>query len=82
MNSEPGDAGALPPHPMVRRERRTNRLLRLLIDEMLDQVRELQRHAGPWPPDERAAAEEALARIMGQVRQAAVTREPPTEGSR
>ena len=56
-------------------ERRTNRLLRLLVTEMLEQVRELQRHAGPWPAEERAAAEEALARIMSQVRQAALTRE-------
>lgn len=56
-------------------ERRTNRLLRLLVDEMLEQVRELQRHAGPWPPEERAAAEEALARIMSQVRQAAISGE-------
>lgn len=57
-------------------ERRTNALLRLLVDEMLEQVRELQRHAGPWPVEERALAEEHLARIMTQVRQAAVTRTP------
>lgn len=54
------------------RERRQNQLLRMLIDEMLDQVREMQRHAGPWPTDERASAEEALERIMTQVRAEAV----------
>ncbi|MFN8580766.1 MAG: hypothetical protein U0163_07310 [Gemmatimonadaceae bacterium] len=57
-------------------ERRTNRLLRMLIDEMLDQVRELQRHAGPWPAAERAAAEVQLERIMGQVRQEAIRNKP------
>jgi len=65
--------------PQDHPERRTNRLLRLLVDEMLEQVRELQRHAGPWPPDERAAAEEALARIMSQVRQAAIPGDAPQE---
>jgi hypothetical protein len=59
-------------------ERRTNRLLRLLVDEMLEQVRELQQHAGPWPPDERAEAEAELERIMQQVRRAAMARDPGT----
>jgi hypothetical protein len=54
------------------REQRTNLLLRMLINEMLDQVREMQRHAGPWPSDERAQAEAALERIMTQVRAEAV----------
>ena len=58
-------------------DRRRNLLLRTLIDDMLAQVRELQQHAGPWPPDERARAEEALARIMAQVRGEALRR--PTE---
>ena len=49
-------------------ERRHNPLLRMLIDEMLEQVRELHRHAGPWPEAEREAAEAALERIMTQVR--------------
>jgi hypothetical protein len=57
------------------RERRQNALLRMLIDEMLDQVRELKRHAGPWPADERANAEAALERIMSQVRQEALRSE-------
>jgi hypothetical protein len=55
-------------------DRRRNLFLRSLIDDMLAQVRELQRHAGPWPPEERARAEEALARIMAQVRSEAVRR--------
>ena len=55
-------------------ERRRNLFLRSLIDEMLAQVRELQQHAGPWPPDERARAEEALARIMSQVLSEALRR--------
>lgn len=50
------------------REQRQNLLLRMLINEMLDQVREMHRHAGPWPNEERTAAEAALERIMTQVR--------------
>jgi hypothetical protein len=46
----------------------------MLIDEMLEQVRELHRHAGPWPEAEREAAEAALERIMTQVRSEASTR--------
>jgi hypothetical protein len=59
------------------RNRRTNPLLRMLIDEMLEQVRELHRHAGPWPTDERARAEAALERIMSQVRTEALRRRDP-----
>lgn len=55
-------------------ERRRNLFLRGLIDDMLSQVRELQQHAGPWPPDERARAEAALERIMAQVRAEALRR--------
>lgn len=56
------------------REPRKNLLLRMLINEMLDQVREMQRHAGPWEPTERERAEATLERIMGQVRTEAVRR--------
>jgi hypothetical protein len=52
----------------------TTKTFRILINDMLEQVRDLQRHAGPWPPEERATAEEALERIMSQVRQEAVRR--------
>ena len=55
-------------------ERRHNLFLRGLIDDMLAQVRELQQHAGPWPPDERARAEAALERILSQVRSEALRR--------
>ncbi len=58
----------------VPRTERKNVLLRMLINEMLDQVRELNRASGPWPPEERAQAEEALERIMKQVRLEAVRR--------
>ncbi len=54
--------------PDETREQRQNLLLRMLINEMLDQVREMHRHAGPWPTEERATAEAALERIMTQVR--------------
>ncbi|MEP7382730.1 MAG: hypothetical protein ABI910_13660 [Gemmatimonadota bacterium] len=59
----------------IPREQRKNVLLRMLIDDMLEQVRELHKNAGPWPPDERAGAEAALERIMTQVRQEALRRD-------
>jgi hypothetical protein len=58
----------------VPREQRKNVLLRILINDMLEQVRDLHKNAGPWPADERAKAEEALERIMTQVRQEAIRR--------
>jgi hypothetical protein len=58
----------------VPREQRKNVLLRILINDMLEQVRDLHKNAGPWPADERAKAEEALERIMTQVRQEALRR--------
>lgn len=58
----------------VPRKERKNVLLRMLINEMLDQVRELQNESVPWPADERAQAEEALERIMKQVRLEALRR--------
>lgn len=58
----------------IPREQRKNVLLRLLINDMLEQVRELQKSAGPWPADEREKAEVALERIMSQVRQEALRR--------
>ena len=53
-------------------ERRVNPLLRLLVDEMMAQVRQLSLHVGPWTAGERAQAEEALARIMSRVRDEAM----------
>jgi hypothetical protein len=53
-------------------ERRRDPLFRSLIDDMMQQIRELRAHAGPWPPDERAKVEADLERIMAQVRNAAL----------
>ena len=57
-----------PPVP----DRRRDPLFRSLIDEMMQQIRELRAHAGPWPPDERAQVEADLERFMAQVRNAAL----------
>ena len=57
-----------PPVP----DRRRDPLFRSLIDDMMQQIRELRAHAGPWPPDERARVEADLERIMAQVRNAAL----------
>ena len=61
-------SAANPPVP----DRRRDPLFRSLIDEMMQQIRELRAHAGPWPPDERAQVEADLERIMAQVRNAAL----------
>lgn len=66
--SETSDPGAQP-------ERRKNALLRMLINEMMAQIRELQQHAGEWPEEERERAERDLERIMQQVRGAATNKE-------
>jgi hypothetical protein len=58
-------------------DRRKNLLLRSLIDDMMEQLRELQRHSGPWPQEERAKLEKDLERIMAQVRNQAFTGKPP-----
>jgi hypothetical protein len=56
-------------------ERRKNALLRLLINEMMQQIRDLQAHEGSWPSDERERVERDLDRIMEQVRGAAIRKE-------
>ncbi len=56
-------------------ERRKNALLRMLINEMMQQIRELQQHQGPWPTEERERVERDLERIMQQVRGAALKHE-------
>ena len=58
--------------PPGQQDRRRDPLFRSLIDEMMQQIRELKAHAGPWPPDERERVEEDLERIMAQVRNAAL----------
>jgi hypothetical protein len=63
------------------RERRRNPQLRALIDQMLDQVRALNRNATMWTAEERQQAEAELAAIMSRVRGAAgdATSVPDTE---
>jgi hypothetical protein len=55
-------------------ERRSNLVLRSLIDEMLERVRELNRRATDWTPDDRARAEADLESIMARVRRIAARR--------
>ena len=62
--------GARPGHEGA--DRRRDPLFRSLIDEMMQQIRELRAHAGPWPAEERARVEADLERIMAQVRNAAL----------
>ena len=52
-------------------DRRRNARLRTLVDEMLESIRVAQRN-DTWTPEERERAEADLARIMAQVRRAAV----------
>ncbi|HEU4586682.1 MAG TPA: hypothetical protein VFR95_13090 [Gemmatimonadaceae bacterium] len=49
-------------------ERRSNDVLRALVTEMLERVRQLDRHATAWTPAERAQAESELEAIMKRVR--------------
>ena len=77
MSSTPaGASGDAPPPPVP--ERRRNAALRALIDEMLMQVRGIQRENEAWTAEERARAEAELGRIMAQVRSAAIA---PQDGS-
>ena len=52
-------------------ERRSNLVLRALIDEMLERVREMNRQSGVWTPEDRARAEAELDSIMARVRRVA-----------
>ena len=63
----PGAPGASAP-PGAGHERRVRSGLRVLIDEMMMQLRTAAQHDDAWTPEERARAEADLARIMGQVR--------------
>ena len=55
-------------------DRRSNLVLRALIDEMLERVRELNRRADTWSGDDRARAEAELDSIMARVRRVAARR--------
>lgn len=73
--SSQSDAAAGAEREPEPQDRRRNLALRALIDEMLFQVRGLQREDDAWSAAERAKAEAELARIMARVRDAAVSRE-------
>lgn len=60
--------GTSPESAEVAAERRSNDVLRALVTEMLDRVRQLNRHATAWTPGERAQAESELEAIMERVR--------------
>jgi len=66
--SEVPGSGPPPRQP----DRRRDPLFRSLIDDMMQQIRELRAHAGPWPDEERQRVEADLDRIMAQVRNAAL----------
>jgi hypothetical protein len=53
-------------------ERRKRAAFRVLVEEMLDQIRDASRHEGVWTEDSRSAAEADLARIMEKVREEAI----------
>lgn len=53
-------------------KRRSNFVLRALIDEMLEQVRALDRASSTMSDDQREAAERALDELMSRVRRAAM----------
>lgn len=57
-------------------DRRSNLVLRALIDEMLERVRELNRNTGEWTSDERTRAESELDAIMARVRRVASQKMP------
>lgn len=58
--------------PQTFDKRRSNFVLRALIDEMLEQVRELDRTSSTLSPDERLSAEQSLEQLMARVRRAAL----------
>jgi hypothetical protein len=57
--------------PDIATDRRSNLVLRALIDEMLERVRELNRKAEAWSGSDRARAEAELDSIMARVRRVA-----------
>lgn len=57
--------------PVPSPDRRSNLVLRALIDDMLERVRELNRNANTWTDAEREAAEADLESVMARVRRIA-----------
>ncbi len=60
------------PKPAEYTRRRSNFVLRALVDEMLEQVRLLHRNSEVMAEEERARAERALDELMARVRRAAL----------
>src|SRR5579864_1891356 len=58
-------------------ERRSNPVLRSLIDEMLEKLRELNRKVPNWSEKEHSQAVADLESVMARVRRAAAKQEPP-----
>ena len=58
-------------------DRRSNLVLRALIDEMLERVREVNRMTGVWSTGERSRAEAELEAIMARVRRVASKNQAP-----
>ena len=56
-------------------DRRSNLVLRALIDEMLERVREMNRNTGIWSFEERSRAEAELDSIMARVRRVAAQKQ-------
>lgn len=59
--------------PTGMEDRRTNEVLRSLVSEMLERVREVTRRTSVWSAEERAQAEAELEAIMAHVRREATT---------
>jgi hypothetical protein len=57
----------------IAEDRRSNEVLRALVGEMLERVREVARRTSAWSPAERAQAEAELEAIMAHVRREATT---------
>lgn len=52
-------------------DRRSNLVLRALIDDMLERVRELNRNSTAWSDEQRERAEAELEGVMARVRRIA-----------
>lgn len=69
--------GAVKTEPITDRrtaaDRRSNEVLRSLVGEMLERVRDLSRRTSAWSPEERARAEAELESIMASVRREATS---------
>jgi hypothetical protein len=70
-------SGAVRAEPITDRrtaaDRRSNEVLRSLVGEMLERVRDLSRRTSAWSPEERARAEAELESIMASVRREATS---------